>query len=444
MAVNLRRNGMMPRSNGNNQLPPRQNVVIQVKRYELDNPKKGSNPEKDVLVGYLMQDVPEWGLTAKFEEVDGVETPMTEVRVNMPLPRGVENSRRRDVFGLSRPKGQGAAMGEGSWVILEKAWFDRKDNTIKAHYSHGCATREQVANMTRQVYPGVMACVRAEAWIPSGERAGWSGRVDVLLAEISSAMVIKSKEEMHEHVSELIAANAVGNPGFILLAKQNCPDGQDPDAFAADPNTRYGTSFIIRPKPVKNEANDEVTWVPRTAEEAMSDFFRIHENELSMVFGKDDWQVELVPMVAVNQAKTRVPSNREDNPDGRDNSLVYGIFEETSEADRDRKNSRHVVQRPDGKLLGMVDNGWILSNVACERFDVDSNVWYSTYQAPVAQRSDIYLIHDLDTPNTKPYHSKAIAETCKAIQENRGNYWRAAKNSQNEDNDNDYTAAPPR
>jgi len=425
-SMQFRRGGMMNKGRSGTHLPPRQNVAVQIVRYDLDNVKKGSNPEKDALVGYLLHDVPEWGLTAEFNGPDehGEYQPLTEVRVTMPLPKGVETSRRRDIYGLSRPKGAGPAMGEGSKVVFEKAWWDRKENCVRAHYAHGCATKDQLATGLKVVYPNMLVCVCPEKWIERGDFKGWAGRVDVLIADPSAADFVASAEDLGAKAADLVARNTIGNPGFMLLARAICPEGTDPAAFAADPNTRFGGYGIARRKKVEGTPEGEdAQWELETAEAMLERFNRDFNNEpFGQVIGNPGWQVEFVPLMAVNQAKSRVPSNKEHNERGQDFSPVYGIYSEVAAGDRD---ALHVVEGTDGRMFGMTDSGFMFSHTVAERRDPTSDVWYSTYQNGMAQRLDVFSIHDVPTALTPDYHAEAIKAGMAANVEAKKSYFAA-------------------
>ena len=436
MSTSFRRTGGMMNRGGkpSGDLPPRQNVAIVIDQYVLADKRK-STPDQDVVEGFLIHDVPEWGLKAEYSVptpgTDEQPQPITRVRVQMPLPRGVETSRRRDIWGLSKPKGAGPAMDPGSVVVFEKAWFDRKDGSVKAHYAHGAASRAAREQGLKTVFSDVLVCVRPEDHINSGERKGPAGRVDVLISDPRLAVAIGSMDDLKAQVAGLIETSSIGNPGFQLLARQHAPEGSTPEqaeAFARDPNTRLGGYSIGRRKKVGE--GDDAQWVPETADGLMARFAK--ENpDFEQLIGNPEWQIEFVPMMAVNQAASLVPSKAQPGERVRDNSPIYGIYGEVPEG-RDGEHARLVVTGADGKKFGMIDCGWMPSHVVCERKDVESDIWYSTYQNGMGARMDVDSIHDVrtpateTTPGTPSYHLVAIqAEAARNVEGKKA--YRAAR-----------------
>ena len=273
MTTSLRRGGMMNRGGpSSGQLPPRQNVAVLVESYNIGNPRKGSNPDEDFVVGKLLHDVPLFGLTAGFVQPADENLPpepTTDVKVMMPLPRGVElkQSKRRDIYGLSRPKGAGPAMEPGSIVVFEKAWIDRKDGVIKAHYAHGCASKSQLDEGLKAVYSDMLVCVRPEGTVRREGNLVPAGRVDVMIADTKMAEPIRDMADLEQKVGDLVARSGIGNPGFQLLARQVCPEDADPATFAANPNTRFGDFFISKRN--RTGEGDDAVWTPETAAEMM-------------------------------------------------------------------------------------------------------------------------------------------------------------------------------
>ncbi len=423
--------GMMKRAANNFFSPIRQNVCIQVKEYQLECDRMGaiqkvSTPGKDVLIGYLLHDVPEWNMTAQFSQDDnGNVYPVTEVKIIMPLPPNVTSSDRRDIFGLSRPRGQGEAMLEGSKIIFEKSWFDSKENAIKSYYAHTCATKAQMESGLRVVHSNMLACVRPERWIyEKGGGGHWHGRSDVFIAIPDWAVIIQSLDQMKDafinHI-EIVNNQDFGEPGFILLARELCPQNFDPQAFAANMETRYGTWHVLRKRPV--EENGYIVAFQQTdPEESLENFGNLNAQVLNLI-GDSNWQIEFVPMIMISQAKTRVESKTKDHADP---ALPYGIFDATTQEDIKLKNAKHPATMPDGGVWGMVDIGWTLSHVAAERKDASTNAWYSTYQAPMSQKAKVFSVHDIITPLTPDYHVPAIEDAVADNQRRRSEYWSEA------------------
>jgi hypothetical protein len=405
-----RRGGMMSRGGkSGSDLPPRQAVAILIDQLVLDS-KKQSTPDKDYAEGFLLHDVPSMGLKAEFsvpEDETQAPMPLTRVKVSMPLPKGQETSRRRDIYGLSRPKGAGVAMDRGSMVIFEKAWLDRKTGEIKAHYAHGCASAAQREAELKYVFSDMLVCVRPEDY--NNKSGKWVGRVDVLIADRHAAQLVASKGEVAAAVQEMCERSPIGNPGFQLLARKlAAPGASEAEAIemARDPNTRIGGFSVARRVKV-NPDDKESEYRTEGPDELLARFFKDNE-DFEALLGDEGWMVEFVPMMAVNQAKSLVPSQAEANGDKpRDNSPIYGIY---GEVGPDNRDARNVVQGADGVNYGMVDVGWMPSHVVCERKEATSDVWYSTYQNPMGARLDADCIHDVRTPNTPSYHLAAIAE----------------------------------
>jgi hypothetical protein len=405
-----RRGGMMSRGGkSGSDLPPRQAVAILIDQYVLDS-KKQSTPDKDAVEGFLLHDVPSMGLRAEFsvpEDETQAHMPLTRVKVSMPLPRGQESSRRRDIYGLSKPKGAGVAMDRGSVVIFEKAWHDRKTGEIKAHYAHGCASAAQREAELKYVFSDMLVCVRPEDYNNKAQK--WAGRVDVLIADRHAAQPVASKDEVAAAVQEMCERSPIGNPGFQLLARKLAPAGAteaEAVEMARDPNTRIGGFSVARRVKVNPDDKDS-EYRTEGADELLARFFKDNE-EFEALLGETGWMVEFVPMMAVNQAKSLVPSLAEANGDKpRDNSPIYGIYGEVSPDNRDARN---VVTGADNVAYGMIDVGWMPSHVVCERKEATSDVWYSTYQNPMGARLDADCIHDIRTANTPSYHAIAIAE----------------------------------
>jgi hypothetical protein len=411
MTSTFQRRGTMMSRGGKTgaDLPPRQAVSILVDQYVLDN-KKQTTPDKDYIEGFLLHDVPSMGLKAEFsvpEDETQAREPLTKVKVSMPLPRGQENSRRRDIFGLSKSKGAGVAMDRGSVIIFEKAWHDRKTGEIKAHYAHGCASAAQQADELKFVFSDMLVCVRPEDY--NNTKKAWSGRVDVLIADRHAAQPVSSKDEVAVAVEEMCGRSPIGNPGFQLLARKLAPAGASEDEaveMARDPNTRIGGFSVARRVKVNPDDKDS-EYRTEGHEELLARFFNDNP-DFDALLGNPEWMVEFVPMMAVKQAKTLVPSLAEAKGDKpRDNALIYGIY---GEVPADNRDARNVVTGEGGVQYGMVDVGWMPSHVVCERKEKTADVWYSTYQNPMGARLDADCIHDVRTPNTPSYHLAAIAE----------------------------------
>lgn len=418
MSSTIRRNSMMQKNNNRTEMPPLQAVAIMIDAYHLTD-KRRSSPQTDYLEGFLLHDVPEWGMKAEFSEPANPEEPripLTRIKVMMPMKidpatqRPKEEGNRRGIYGLSKTKGNGVAIDEGGIVVFEKAYFSKKNDTIIAPYAHGCANAAQLASGLKSMFMDMLVCVRPEDKIAEGtEKERWAKRVDVLIAEPKDAALVSSKAALQEFVNELVANNTIGNPGFQLLARQLAPEGVDPFQFASDPNTRLGGFSVARRLPVEVEGQEK-QWIPETADELMVRFAR--ENpDFDQLVGDSGWQIEFVPMMAVNQAKSLVPSLAEVKPGStlppRDNSTVYGIFGQVPDGP-DGAHARDKLTDANGTTWGQIDSGWIRSQCVCERKEADTDIWYSTYQTPMGKKLDADSIHDVRTKFTPDYHLAAI------------------------------------
>ena len=398
LSANRRPSSLNRSSSGGTPLPPRQHISVTVDQYQLDD-KNGrkSNPEKDKMIGRLNHDVPAWGMKQG-----------TQITVEMPLPSDGRGSRRRDIQGLSRPKGQGLAIDAGGIVVFERAYFDRKSNTVKAPYSHGAASSKHLdpENPLKMIFSNMLVCVRPEDTYKSGTNKGKPvGRVDVMIADPDSAFAISSRKELEEVVDGLVHQNAPGNPGFQLLARGVVPQGQDPAEFASDPNNRFGVFMSVRQKKVEEEGQP-VAYVRETTEEVMARF-DADCSFVNDVIGSPDFEVSFVPMMVVNQAKSLVPSQAEEGERVRDNSAIYAIYGKVPEGAAGQE-ALHQIKDASGTTYGQVDCGWKLSHVVVEH-QADNDFWYSTYQAPMAADSPLNNIHDLNTKGMSENHVAAVS-----------------------------------
>lgn len=422
-----RRGGMMTRGGGGQRdLPPRQNVAVMVVRYELADPKKiKSDPEKDTMVGLLLHSVPALNLVAN---IDAEGRPITEIKIQMPMPAGGEGARRRDILGLSKPKGQGPAMGPNSVVIFEKSWL--KDGMIKAHYAHGAASGQQLEQQLKHALPDVMVCVRPEDVRATGDNKGPVGRVDVMIADPQLAVEITDRQVFEKLVRDQVSdTQNPGNPGFQLLARMRAPEGSTPEqeaSIADNPDNRFGAYDVARRKRVGE--GDDATYVLETPEEVLARFDSKEEGMVSLL-GNPDWQIEFVPMMAVNQAKSMVPSLVAEGDRVRDNSKIYAIYGKVEE-NTPEYLARNKVKDKDGQSWAMVDCGWAPSQVVLERRAADSDYWYSTYQGLMGQKLPIDSIHDLRTPNMLPYHLASVEKVAAASKANAAAYYEAAKDNE--------------
>ena len=445
MPVPVRRPSSIMRPGMTRDLPPRQSVAIMIDQYVFVDKKKstpGSKefPNGDYAEGFLLHDVDVMGLKAEYvagETEESAPVPTTRVKIAMPKPADGKGERRRDLFGLSKPKGGGEAMDPGSVVIFQKAWFDKKTGTIKAHYSKGAASKNKLDGELKTVFSDMLVSVRPEGKNAKGP--GPAGRVDVLIADPKAAMVLTSKEEFQNEVLGLVANSAIGNPGFQMLARQLAPEGTDPVEFASDPNTRVGVLATARrsmyieqdgvmvPKPEDVSKDDaRVQWRLESGEQLLARFTKDNAEMVDLI-GDPGWQIEFMPMMAVNQAKSMVPSEAEKAGDTvRDISKIYGIYGEVPPG-RDGEGALDVATAADGRKFGMVDVGWTLSHVVCERQARDSDIWYSTFQSPMGEKQDIDSGHDVRTPLTPDYHVTAIKATAAASLEGKIAHRAAAK-----------------
>lgn len=392
------------RSGGSSNRTPLQNVAVIVSSFEIAVKGK-SNPDKDVLVGHLAHSVPEMNLVAEFDN-DG--NPITEVRVMMPAPKDGQGAGRRDIFGLTQKKGAGDPMGPGSVVVFEKLWVNQKDNVLNALYAHGGPSLNDRNVNLKQIYPTVMVCVLPERTDREGKPVG---RQEVMIADVGNSAVVTSDAELKGFVEAMLAqGETIGTHGFQLQARAVAPEGVDPVAFAADPNTRIAGAVFAKPKKVGDE------WVAVTPDEVIAKFWD-SQRDLKEIWGtqKAGYQFEVVPMVAVNQAKSLVPSRRDPRDRARDNSKTFELYGDVDANDKWAANKVTVGER----TLGVFDYGWAESHVIVERKAEDSFAWYSTYQRPMSTRPTLYAMADLVTPHMPDYHRAAAESEAAKLADNR-------------------------
>ena len=440
MSTGFRRGGMMSPQSSTSNAPPKLNVAVKIVEYVFAEKNK-SNPDKDYANAVLLHDVPEWGMNADYTTpADDTEEPqpLTAVKIMMPLPpemkpgpndndqvkkaKAAKAAKRRDLFGLSRAKGQGVAMDEGSIVIGEKGAFNAKEGVVNFWYAHGSASKAQHDAQLKHVFSDVLVCVKPEDYITKGERAGWAGRVNVLIADAKASVEVKSGDELAGMVGDVVSRSAIGSPGFMLLARAVCPEGQDPVEFAKNPDTRVGGAVNAFRKKVGE--GDDAVWTADSAEQLLARFRKDHPH-FDQLIASPDWMVEFIPMMAVNQASSLVPSKTLDGDRVRDNSLNYGIYGEVPRGPEGAL-ARDVVEGADGRQCGMIDCGWMPSHVVCERKASDSDIWYTTYQNAMGMRLDVDSIHDVRTPLTPDYHVEGIKVAAAANVEGKKAH-RAAK-----------------
>lgn len=391
---------------GSSDRTPLQNIAVIVSAFEIAVKGK-SNPDKDVLVGHLAHSVPEMNLVAEF---DADQNPITEVRVMMPPPKDGQGAGRRDIFGLTQKKGAGDPMGPGSVVVFEKGWVDRKDGTIKALYAHGGPSlNDRNANL-KQIYPTVMVCVLPERTDREGRPVG---RQEVMIADVGNAQLVTNDAELKAVVEEMLKqGETIGTHGFQIQARQIAPEGSDPVAFAADPNTRIAGAVFAKPK--NTGTKDAAVWTPVTPDEVIAKFWD-SQRDVKAVWANANYQFELVPMVAVNQAKSLVPSKRDPRDRARDNSKTFELYGDVDPNDKYTAGKVAVGDR----TLGVFDYGWAESHVIVERKAEDSFAWYSTYQRPMSTRPTLFAMADLITPNMPDYHRVAAEAEAAKLADNR-------------------------
>lgn len=384
-----RRSGGFNRGGSANR-DPQENIAVVVDEIVIADPKK-SNWEEDHAKVRLLHDA--FGMTAEFDEIGA---PLTEATVRMTKPR--EGSRRRDMFKLAKPVSGGAAMGPGSIVFFEKAYFDKKAGDIKANFAKGGPTAEQQGfdpvsgeekEVLRQVLPATYTLVRNE-FKRDGEP---SGTQQAYYVNVADAAVVTNDEELTAAVQSAMDNCPFGQPGFMLLARGIAPEGEDADTFAANIESREGGFSVIRS--VKQGEGDDATWVLPTAEEAVKAFFEKGNNEFfSELWGGEEaanWQFEVVPFSAVNQGPNLTPSKAE-SQHFQDNANDYRIY------------AKNVY----GEYEDTRELGFCLANSCVQRMDGESDYWFGTYQKPTTARPQMFMIPDLPTPNMADYHVTAV------------------------------------
>jgi hypothetical protein len=430
MTFQPRRQNSLARTSSYGNLPPRQNVAIQVESYVL-KVKGKNNPDEDYVEGFLMHDVPVWGMKATAEVGENGEPGALTTRVKVMLPKP-KNDQVRTIFALSRPKGAGVAIDAGGVFIIEKAYYDKKDGFIKGQFTHGCANAAQLQEQKRHIFSDMLVSVRPEGTKRDPKDSNLtipSGRVDVLIADPQGAVLIPSREALVDEVSRLVGQSAMGNPGFQLLLRALPPAGlseAELKAFGANSEHRVGGYVALQNKLVKSEDGTPDAWVPETALQLI-ERFEARNPGLTDAIGEEGWQVEFVPMMAINQAKSLIPSKAEAGKSARDNSTKYGVFGEVTGRVEDAVG---VVQDNDGRSLGMIDCGWISSHVVVERVvdeETGREIWFTTYQNTLNAMANASLIHDVKTPLTPEVHLAAIE--AEAIQHgaNKQAYYQAKK-----------------
>lgn len=434
MSGTLQRRSTFQRGGGSNgPQEPRQNVAVQILEYNIADPKKrNSDPTKDTVRAVLLHDVPEWGLKAQYAP-DGADgspgAPMTEVIISMPLPANGKGADRRDILGLSKTKGNGPAMDPGSIVVMERAYHAKADapNVIKAPYAHGCAASSLLNEGLAHVLPNMLVSVRPEGDYldrDTNQRKP-TGRVDVLVADQELAAVVADEADLRSKVEELTKNSGIGNPGFMLLARELAPEGlseAEKAQFASDPNTRIGGYTVSRRKNVSAEGQEPV-YQGDKADELFARFFKDNP-DLQQLIGAPNFQVEFVPLMALNQAPSLVPSKVKKGDNVRDNAPLFGLYGPVGAQDT---HARNVVTSPSGQQFGMIDVGWQPSHAVVSRMDAESDYWMSTYQRPTKQPSDVLSIHDVVTPLTPDYHKTAIVAVAAENVEAKKSYYAAAK-----------------
>lgn len=399
--------GSMTRGGGGNRdmsnLPPLQNIVGMIDQIVIAQRGK-SDPDKDYADIFLAHSIPELGIDAQFDE-NGA--PLTKLRIMMPLPKGGAEG-RRDLLGLTQKKAGGPAMTPGSLVVFEKAWKDSKTGELRAHYSRGGPTADDQQKALKNLYSNIFVCVLPERQYKQQDGTYMpAGHQEALIADQLGAQVVGNDDELVAAIETTVAQTAIGTAGFQLHARQVAPEGlSDEQAaeWAKDPMTRVSAFVVAKPKLVGE--GDQKQWVPVTTDEILKKLWAGFP-AVQKVWGQDGWLFEFIPMMAVNQAQTLVPSSKK-NDKGKDNSRIYSIYD--------------VVENGG---IDVVDAGWTMSHIIVERMAEDSNVWYSTYQNPVSTRPQMYALPDIPTPNMPAYHLTAVQAEAARLGQNKKAYYDA-------------------
>lgn len=420
----IKRSGMLrTRASAPSFAATRHNISVEVISYHLHN-NSVSTPESDYIVAGLLHDVDAFGLKAEFAD-DGI-TPKTHIRVMMPPLEGGGN--RRDIFALSRRRSGGPAMDAGSRIIFERCSYDAETKTVLAQFSHGAASNQQLKDGSRLFLPNMMTCVLPEKWNKSPPNKGWAGKTHVLIADVSDAERILTEQDLREHIGFVLENTVIGTPGFILLCRQLFDvtrlSEEAAIELARDISTRVGVSHVMTPQRIAGP--DGVTWRPKTSEEVFLEFKKMHSSLVARI-GKYEFDMEFVPMISVNQARSLVPSNSSLNAKGKDNSLTYGFFEAISKEEAEAPGALYPAAH-EGVIYALVDVGWAPSHVVIDRQPLTNGgeLVFSSYQSP-HNNLDIMALDDIITPNTQPYHVAAVKEQMVKYLAMRHKYWSARK-----------------
>ena len=260
-------------------LPPLQNVVGMIDRLVVAQPGK-SNPDKDYAEIYLVHSVPELGLVAEFDE-NGA--PLTKIKVMMPPPReGGEG--RRDILGLTQKKAGGPAMGQGSLVVFEKAYFDRKENVLKARFSKGGPTAADQEAGLKNLYSNIFVCVLPERQIKQQDGTTFP-RQEVMIADQLGSTLVSGDEELRAAIESVVAQTTIGTAGFQLHCRQLADEAlsdQEKAAFAADPETRQSGFFTAKPKLVGEGEDRQLAMPPSKLQQFIAGVRQIFERHAMM------------------------------------------------------------------------------------------------------------------------------------------------------------------
>jgi hypothetical protein len=482
------RRGSMVRSgggrSGGSDLPPMQNVIVMIDQIVIAQRGK-SNPDQDYAEVYLIHPIDEMP-DAPRPEFGANNEPLTKVKLKMPLPKGVTDTKRRDLFGLTQKKAGGAAMGPGSLVAFEKVWWDKKEGILKAQFSRGGPTAEEqaqyefdeksgqynfVRGALKHAYPNIYACVLPEMDYKKADGTyAPSGRQEVLLADQDNAQVITDYDQLYGAIVNLLAqqteevdgkpeqsTEAVGTAGFQLHVRALADESlsqEEKEEFAKDPATRNAVYVVAKQKPIGE--GDQRTWESPTADDMVErlgkqlDFqFGVDEGQglatLNDLLGQTGYQVEFVPMMVIKQAQTLTPSSQM-NDKGKDNSRIFAVYDygnEQSVRSMERLMRAKVgetggpLKLEDGRYIGIVDCAWGLANAIVERKETTRDPqtgrpapWYATYQATVSTRPKLFALPDLPTNNMPDYHRKAVFETATQLGELKKAYFNARPKEQ--------------
>lgn len=373
------------------------------------------DPANHSMTALLLHDVPEWGLKAEFDQ--GV--PLTKIRLTMPPS---SNKDRRDIRGLSRPRGGGPAIDKGGIFAVEKCDFtpaaDGGLPNITAGFASGLASSEELRTGLKVPMPSTMTAVLPEGRKPRSSEPSKRQTVISLLPD--SAVLIQSPQDLMNFVGSVITEDPFrpGNPGVAIIANRVLPeDPAEAAAMAADPDTRYGQLVRAYPQNVAPEgATPEYRMMPpqRVIEKIAAD------QDMYSIIGNPEWQVTAIPVVHSSLAKSLVFSNQVDRRNPFDASQPYGVY--TKAAPDTVREGAEAYPTDDGMVLTKLETGFANSIGLVTYMSADPNqrgIGMVTYERPVLNNGrnyatpNVVTIHDIQTPFTQPGHRQAIENICK-------------------------------